>query len=77
VSDQQRQRDTEIEQQWCTAHAQTLENLRKEGMAAKVMAKREPGEVPLAVRRAAVDRSDASTRGVDRGKGPAVEKKLI
>ncbi len=77
VTEQQRQRDTEIEQQWCTAHAQTLENLRKEGLAAKVMAKREPGEVPLAIRRAVADRSDASTRGVDRRTGPDMEKKLI
>ncbi|MCX5954307.1 MAG: hypothetical protein NTZ40_12635 [Cyanobacteria bacterium] len=76
VTEQQRQRDTEIEQQWCTAHAQTLENLRKEGMAAKVMAKREPGEVTLTVRRAAADRSDASTRGVNRGTGTAKEKKI-
>jgi hypothetical protein len=77
VTEQQRQRDTEIEQQWCTAHAQTLEDLRKEGMAAKVMAKREPGEVPLAVRRAAADRSNRSTRGVNRGTGTAKEKKII
>ena len=76
VTEQQRQRDTEIEQQWCTAHAQTLENLRKEGMATKVMAKREPGEVPLTVRRAAADRSDASTRGLNRGTGTAKEKKI-
>ena len=77
VTEQQRQRDTEIEQQWCTAHAQTLENLRKEGMAAKVMAKRKPGEVPLAVRRAAADRSDSSIRGADRSTGPAAQQGLI
>jgi hypothetical protein len=49
VSDQQRQRDTEIEVQWCTAHAQTLATLRQKGMEAEVMANRAPGEVPLVV----------------------------
>jgi hypothetical protein len=73
VTDQQRQRDTEIEQQWCTAHSQTLENLRKQGMAAKIMAKREPGELPLAVRTSSPERSDASTRGADRSIGSAAE----
>lgn len=52
VSDQQRQRDIEIEQQWCTAHTQTLANLRHQGIEAQIMAKREPGEVPLVVVRA-------------------------
>ena len=77
VSDQQRQRDTEIEQQWCTAHAQTLESLRKQGMEAKIMAKREPGEVPLAVRSSSPERYDASTRGADRSTGPASQQGLI
>lgn len=77
VSDQQRQRDTEIEQQWCTAHAQTLEKLRKQGMEAKIMAKREPGEMPLAVRLTAPDRSNASTRGADRSTGSATQQGLI
>ena len=77
VSDQQRQRDTEIEQQWCTAHAQTLESLRKQGMEAKIMAKRKPGEVPLAIRLTAPDRSNASTRGADRSTGPASQQGLI
>ena len=77
VTEQQRQRDTEIEQQWCTAHSQTLENLRKQGMAAKIMAKREPGEVPLAVRTSTPERSDASTRGADRSMGPAAQQGLI
>ena len=77
VTDQQRQRDTEIEQQWCTAHAQTLENLRKQGMEAKIMAKREPGEQPLAVRITASDRSDAIIRGADRSTGPATQQGLI
>jgi hypothetical protein len=77
VTEQQRQRDTEIEQQWCTAHAQTLENLRKQGMAAKIMAKREPGEVPLAVRTSTPERSDASTRGADRSTGPAAQQGII
>ena len=49
VSDQQRQRDTEIEEQWCSAHAQTLATLRRKGMEAQIMAKREPGEEPLVV----------------------------
>ena len=49
VSDQQRQRDTEIEEQWCSAHAQTLATLRTKGMEAQIMAKREPGEEPLVV----------------------------
>ena len=49
VSDQQRQRDTEIEEQWCTAHAQALATLRQKGMEAEVMANRAPGEVPLVV----------------------------
>jgi hypothetical protein len=65
VSEQQRQRDTEIEEQWCTAHAQTLANLRQQGMEAQVMAKREPGEVPLVVVRSTdadhMDRSISRT----------------
>lgn len=61
VSDQQRQRDTEIEQQWCTAHAQTLANLRQQGIEAQIMAKREPGEVPMVVVRATdTDRTERS-----------------
>jgi len=76
VTEQQHQRDTEIEQQWCTAHAQTLENLRKQGMEAKIMAKREPGEIPLAVRLSAPDRSDASKRGADRSAGTVRQKGL-
>ena len=61
VSDQQRRRDTEIEEQWCTAHAQTLADLRQQGMESQVMAKREPGEVPLVVVRSTdVDRMDRS-----------------
>lgn len=76
VTEQQHQRDTEIEQQWCTAHAQTLENLRKQGMEAKIMAKREPGEIPLAVRLTAPDRSDASKRGADRSAGTVRQQGL-
>ena len=53
VSDQQLQRDTEIEEQWCTAHAQTLSMLRQKGMEAEVMAHRAPGELPLVVVRSA------------------------
>lgn len=61
VSDQQRRRDTEIEEQWCTAHAKTLADLRQQGMESQVMAKREPGEVPLVVLRSTgVDRIDRS-----------------
>ena len=58
VSDQQRRRDSEIEEQWCTAHAQALVDLREQGMESQVMAKRKPGEVPLVVRSTAVDRLD-------------------
>lgn len=61
VSDQQRRRDSEVEEQWCTAHAQTLADLRQQGMESHVMAKREPGEVPLVVLRSTdVDRMDRS-----------------
>jgi hypothetical protein len=61
ISDQQRRRDAEIEEQWCTAHAQTLADLRQQGMESQVMAKREPGEVPLVVLRStSVDRIDRS-----------------
>lgn len=49
LSDQQQQRDTEIERQWCTAHARALESLRRQGIEAEIKAKREPGEVPVAV----------------------------
>jgi len=49
LSNQQQQRDTEIEQQWCTAHARALESLRRQGIEAEIKAKREPGEVPVAV----------------------------
>jgi hypothetical protein len=76
VTDQQRQRDTEIEEQWCKAHSQTLENLRKQGMAAKIMAKREPGELPLAVRTSSLERSDTSTRGAEASTGPAAQQRI-
>jgi hypothetical protein len=66
VSDQQRQRDTEIEEQWCTAHAQTLATLRQKGMEAQIMAKREPGEQPLVVVRSKdADRMDRSIARVN------------
>jgi hypothetical protein len=53
VSAQQQKRDTEIEHQWCTDHAQALDNLRQQGMDAEIMAKRDPGEVPMVVLRTA------------------------
>jgi len=66
VSDQQRQRDTEIEEQWCTAHAQTLATLRQKGMEAQIMAKREQGEHPLVVVRSKdADRMDRSIARVN------------
>ncbi len=49
VSDQQRQRDSEMEQQWCQSHTLALAALRNQGVDAEIMAKREPGEVPLEV----------------------------
>lgn len=64
VNDQQRQRDTEIEQQWCAAHTQTVSNLRQLGMEAQIMAKRDPGAVPMAVRRSESNRSER-TAGVN------------
>ncbi len=42
-------RSREMEQQWCQTQAQALATLRDQGVDAKIMAKREPGEVPLAV----------------------------
>lgn len=73
VSDQQRQRDTEIEQQWCTAHAQTLANLRKEGMEAQIMAKRDPGEVPMVVVRATD--TDRTGRSITKVTQPSQQQK--
>lgn len=64
VNDQQRQRDTEIEQQWCSAHAQTLASLRQQGMETQIMAKREPGEVPLVVVRTTDTDRSVRTIGV-------------
>ncbi|UPM50134.1 hypothetical protein MY494_12645 [Synechococcus sp. A10-1-5-1] len=61
ANDQQRQRDTEVEKQWCSAHAQTLDNLRQQGIEAQIMAKREPGDVPLVVVRTG-DASHSSRR---------------
>lgn len=49
LSDQQQQRDTEVEQHWCMAHARALESLRQQGIEADIKAKREPGEVPVVV----------------------------
>ena len=45
-------------------------------MEAKIMAKREPGEIPLAVRLTAPDRSDASKRGADRSAGTVRQQGL-
>ena len=72
VSDQQRRRDSEIEEQWCTAHAQTLVDLREQGMESQVMAKREPGEVPLLVRSTDVGRLD---RPIGRSNQPNQQQK--
>jgi hypothetical protein len=73
VSDQQRQRDTEIEEQWCTAHAQTLATLRQKGMEAQIMAKREPGEEPLVVVRS--KDADHMDRSIARANQPSRQQK--
>ena len=65
VSDQQRQRDREIESQWCSAHARTLDSLRQEGFTAQVMAHREAGENPLLVRASSADLQDRESRFSD------------
>lgn len=65
VSDQQRQRDREIESQWCSAHARTLDSLRQEGFTAQVMAHREAGETPLLVRASSTDLQDREIRFSD------------
>jgi len=49
-SEQQKQRDVEVEQQWCTAHSAVLKNLQDAGLEAKIMASRAIGELPLEVR---------------------------
>ena len=50
TSKQQKQRDVEVEQQWCTAHSAVLKNLQDAGLEAKIMASRAIGELPLEVR---------------------------
>jgi len=72
VSDQQHQRDTEIEQHWCSAHAKTLAILRQQGMEARIMAKREPGEVPLVVVRST--KSSHADRDISRTNQPSKEQ---
>ena len=54
LSEQQKQRDVEVEQQWCTAHSTVLKNLNDAGLDAKILASRAIGELPLEVR--AVDK---------------------
>lgn len=49
-TEQQKQRDVEVEQQWCTAHSLVLKNLQDAGLEAKIMASRAIGELPLEVR---------------------------
>lgn len=50
LSEQQKQRDVEVEQQWCTAHSTVLKNLQDAGLEAKILASRAIGELPLEVR---------------------------
>lgn len=50
LSEQQKQRDVEVEQQWCTAHSAVLKNLQDAGLEAKILASRGIGELPLEVR---------------------------
>jgi len=50
LSEQQKQRDVEVEQQWCTAHSAVLKNLQDAGLEAKILASRAIGELPLEVR---------------------------
>jgi hypothetical protein len=50
LSEQQKQRDVEVEQQWCTAHSAVLKNLQDAGIEAKILASRGIGELPLEVR---------------------------
>ena len=50
TSKQQKQRDVEVEQQWCTAHSAVLKNLQDAGLEAKILASRRIGELPLEVR---------------------------
>ena len=49
-TEQQKQRDVEVEQQWCTAHSAVLKNLQDAGLEAKILASRAIGELPLEVR---------------------------
>ncbi len=49
-TEQQKQRDVEVEQQWCTAHSAVLKNLQDAGLEAKILASRGIGELPLEVR---------------------------
>jgi hypothetical protein len=66
-SEQQRQRDSEMEEQWCQAHTQTLSTLREQGVDAKIMAKREPGAIPVEVIRA-TEEGRSSQALIDPGK---------
>lgn len=46
----QRQRDVEIETQWCATHAAVLEELRTQGLSAEILVSRPPGAQTVAVR---------------------------
>lgn len=46
----QRQRDVEIETQWCATHAAVLKELRTQGLSAEILVSRPPGSQTVTVR---------------------------
>jgi hypothetical protein len=49
TSEKQRQRDTEVEHQWCKSHIKVLEALDEQGLAPEVLAARTAGSTPVKV----------------------------
>ena len=75
TSKQQKQRDVEVEQQWCTAHSAVLKNLQDAGLEAKILASRRIGELPLEVR--AVDSATtAEQRNVATSPAPPRQRQI-
>jgi hypothetical protein len=75
LSEQQKQRDVEVEQQWCTAHSTVLKNLQDAGLEANILASRAIGELPLEVR--AIDKVAIAKKRKTQGSPTAPSQRQI
>lgn len=61
MSEKQKQRDTEVETQWCQSHTKVLDALNQQGLALEILAARAVGATPVKVLETPLKSSTAST----------------